>query len=183
MLPVGAESPGDIQAYWGKRAEHSRGLVVPSQKVLTTWAGNWRAKLNNDLDNVVIPLAGKLKIDPIPQAMVTVSMSGVNNPRGMVWDNRKFYPHTLTLAYDNQTGTVRSTVQLEARVDGRGGSAITFPDIKALPPETPANPPAPQIGGTVLVFNSAIGTYKHASAWSVANGALTGDAIKDSAGG
>lgn len=183
MLPVGAESPGDVQAYWGKRSEHSRGIVVPSQKVMTTWSGNWRAKINNNLDNVVVPLAGNLKIDAVPQARVTMSMSSTENPRGFEWNDKTFLPHTTIMQYNNETGTVSTTVQLEASVDGKGGSAITFPDIKTLQPEVPVNPPPPLFGGAVLVFNSEIGTYKYVTTWADANGALTGDGIKDSSGG
>jgi hypothetical protein len=190
IIPIGGESPGDAIGYFGGKREHSRGIAADTQDRIITWAGNWRAKLNNPYPNVIVPLAGNIKWDSVPQSRVslTASSTDVENVRGIDWDDKEFLPHTTLMLYNNQFGNVLTTIQVESVVDGKGGSAITFPradNITPLPPPNPQDPPPPQgPGGNLFTFNDTVGSYKliPTGRWQDANTGLTGTDIEDSYG-
>lgn len=144
VTPLGGESPGTVQGYFGGRQEQQRGLLTTDQDTLITWSGNLRAKLNNEFERVVVPLSGNIRLDPVPQSMVSMSLSPTDNSRRLNWSNKNFLPHTLQLDYDSVSRTVKSQIEMEAVVNGIGGSAITFPTVSQLvPPPTPTPTPNP----------------------------------------
>jgi len=135
---VGAESPGAVQGYFGRRLEHPRGLFA-DQKTLATWSGNVRAKENNPIPRVSIPLSGNLKLDSVPQSRILMSLTSQDNNRGYTWASKQFLPYATTVFYDSQHGMALTQIEAESIVNGIGGSAITFP----LPEPTPTPPPPP----------------------------------------
>jgi hypothetical protein len=141
--PIGAESPGARIGYFGTRQEVSQNLTAISQDQLITWSGNIRARDNNPYKNIVIPLAGNLRIDPVPQSYVTMSLSSTESPRGTNWVNQKIIPTAITLTYSGDNRYATSEIVAETIVNGIGGSAFTFPTAGTIisPP-----PPPPPVG-------------------------------------
>jgi len=165
---IGARSPGaDAHGYFGGTKVHQRGLVagedaVAGQQLLTTWSGNLRAKLNNPYPKVTIPLAGNIKLDPVPQARITMSMSATDNVRGLNWNDKQFLPYKISMDYNSTTGLPLATIEMESVVDGKGGSAITFERIVPMRPQPPPIQEVPTFtGGTVVVFSNKVGTRKY----------------------
>lgn len=162
--PLGAESPGGVQGYFGGEQQITRGLTTQSQEELITWSGNLRAKLNNKLPNVTAKLAGNYIIDAIPQHAMRLSMAASQNPRGFAINNDLFLQKNLRLEYKSSDQFMTATIDMEKSVNGIGGSAITFPqvsDIIPIPTQTPPPPPDP-VGdvpgggfGTVYVATSS----------------------------
>jgi hypothetical protein len=88
------------------------------------------------------------------------------------------------MEYDSLAGAALTTIEMEGVVDGKGGSAITFERIVPMSPQPVENPPAPPFSaGNLFAFNDTIGAYQYTTKWSVANGALAGNNIKDNHGG
>ncbi len=183
IIPVGGESPGNVHGYYGGKTEHARGLVVDTQDRIITWSGNWRAMLNSRYQAVNIPLSGYLKIDPIPQARVHITLSAIDNDRGLAWSNKEFFPVKISHHYEKQT--VLTDLQLTEVIDGKGGSAITFPRVdEIIPPPIPSPPPAPVIPapGSIVTF-TATGSVRMYDAvnrlWKQQDRLLTGASTKD----
>lgn len=152
VTPYGAESPGEVLGYAGGNVEHTQGLTVESQDQLITWAGNWRAKQNAEFKRVVTPLAGNMRIDPIPNALIPFTIPADKNARKLNWQNKLFYPQEVTVNYNLGRGVTVELVSEEA-VNGKGGSAITFPVITSLPPPDPDDnppPPGPSVGTDIV---------------------------------
>lgn len=150
--PYGAESPGNVLGYAGGNVEQTQGLMVDTQDRLITWSGNLRAKRNAEFKRVTMPLAGNFRIDPVPNALIPVTLSASANARNISWQNKLFTPNEINVTYDVATG-VKSTLVLEEIVDGKGGSAITFPVITNLPPPDPEDnppPPGPSVGNDIV---------------------------------
>lgn len=173
---IGALSPGDVRGYFGGLREHARGLFLSSQDLAATWAGNIRAKGNNPYPKTTVPLAGNYRIDSVPQSRITMSLSAIDNPREISWNDETFLPYETRLNYDSRTGTVLTEIEMERVVQGIGGSAITFPLVAVAPsddpptiPELPAPlPVTPGSGfGTVyVVTNERVGRTRDFSAGS-----------------
>jgi hypothetical protein len=150
--PYGAESPGGVLGYAGGDVEHTQGLIVDTQDRLITWAGNWRAKQNAEFKRIVTPLAGNMRLDPIPNALIPFTIAADKNARKLNWSNKLFYPQEVTVNYNLGRGVTVELVSEEI-VNGKGGSAITFPTITPLPPPDPEDnppPPGPSVGSDVV---------------------------------
>jgi hypothetical protein len=151
--PLGAESPGNVQGYYGGEFQVTRGLTTQNQGQLITWAGNMRAKINNDLPKVSLKTTGAYNIDPVPQSIVRLSLAASQNVRGYEINNEQFLPNALRMEYDSSKQFQANTIEMERVVNGIGGSAITFPkvaDIIPIPtpiPPPPSDPPG-ETGGT-----------------------------------
>lgn len=143
--PLGAWSPGDRAGYFGQRQEVSRNLAVPNQDTLITWTGNKRAQDNNPYKRVVIPLVGNNRIDPVPQSLITMSLSATDNPRGFTWNNKNLIPYEVTITYNPEHRYVSTELVAETVVNGIGGSAFTYPTGASgiTPPPPPPNPTCP----------------------------------------
>lgn len=151
VTPYGAESPGEVLGYAGGNVEHTQGLMVDNQDRLITWAGNWRAKQNAEFKRVVTPLAGNMRIDPVPNALIPFTIPTDKNARKLNWQNKLFYPQEVTVNYN--LGGVTVELVSEEAVNGKGGSAITFPVITSLPPPDPDDnppPPGPSVGTDIV---------------------------------
>lgn len=187
IIPMGGESPGDVFDYYGGTIEHARGLVIDTQDTIITWSGNWRAMLNSRYSEVTVPLAGYLRYDPVPQSRIQFSLSGVDNPRGVSWSNKEFLTKSINIEYGQQTA--QTTISMEETVNGKGGSAITFPRpddfLFPLPNFPPPPPPVPQIPGPqsgkgdIWAYSSEAGAYRFITDWTANNDGLTGASIKD----
>lgn len=152
VTPYGAESPGNVFGYAGGKVEHTQGLTVNSQDELITWSGNLRAKKNATFKRVSTPLAGNARIDPVPYSIVPITISPDMNARRLNWQNKLFIPQEINLVYQQGDG-VAPTLISEEVVDGKGGSAITFPTIVPLeppPPPPPVIPPGPSVGSDIV---------------------------------
>lgn len=137
-IPLGAESPGNRDGYFGGRVEVSRNLTVPTQDILITWSGNARAKENNRLNRISVPLAGNYRYDAVPQSRFTMSLSPTDNIRALNLGAHNFLATETTIEYHEEGQYALGSVNLEAIVNGFGGSAITFPRITGfIPPATP----------------------------------------------
>ena len=154
-IPLGAESPGGVIGYFGGRTEIARGLTVQNQDQLIAWAGNIRADMNSKFPNVSVPLAGNIRIDPVPQSLARMTLSGVDVALRTEWLNKPFYIENINLQPLQTTNAVLTTVDLAEVTDGKGGSAITFPstsNINFPPPPSPPPPieppPPPTSGGS-----------------------------------
>ena len=183
---IGARSPGaDAYGYFGGTKEHARGLVVSAdpaagQQILTTWAGNMRAKLNSKYPKVIVPMSGNYKFDSVPQKRVTMSLSAVDNVRGIDWTNKSFLPYKTSMSFDAVTGVALTTLEMEETTDGKGGSAITFERIVPMAPQPAPTPPQISFsGGSVIAFNNSLGAYSYYNTWQAVNGGLTGTNKQD----
>jgi hypothetical protein len=162
-IPYGAESPAHVRGYFGGERIFERGLLVDSQSRLIDWTGNYRAKLNSKYPVVNIPLSGNTRIDPVPQSIISLSLSGSQNARGISWQNKKFLPRDLNVTYDANAGYPMYDINVEELVNGIGGSSITFPTIDDIvPPPTlpppPATVPVPVTPPTPIGFGTGFGT-------------------------
>lgn len=156
--PLGAESPGLRFGYFGGRVEVTRNLWTTDQDTLATWSGNVRARENNPYKRVTTGLAGNIRLDSVPQSLVTMSLSATENRRNISWENQKFIPTETTINY-NPAMYANSEVVMESVVNGMGGSAITFPTA-SIPPTVPGTPPPGNPGDTggFVVFALTNGT-------------------------
>ena len=198
-IPYGAESPAHVRGYFGGERVFERGLLVDSQDRLITWAGNYRAKLNSKLSRTNIPLSHNMRLDPVPQSVIRMSMAASDNARGLTWTNKDFLTKELNVTYDATTGYPLWDLSLEEVVKGIGGSSITFPTIDEIIP-LPTNPPDPgtidlpslpptteTFGtgfGTVYVMNTvSLGRTRNFSAsspvWVDITGAAAGEDLND----
>jgi hypothetical protein len=142
-IPLAAWSPGDWSGYFGQRQEVSRNMYAPDQDTLITWTGNKRAQDNNPYKSVRIPLVGNNRIDPVPQSLITMSLSAVDDPRSFTWNNRNLIPYEITVTYNQEHRSVSTELVAETVVNGIGGSAFTYPTgasiISPPPPPPPPN--------------------------------------------
>lgn len=162
-IPYGAESPAHVRGYFGGERTFEKGLLVDGQDRLITWAGNYRAKQNSKFPVVYVPLSGNIRIDPVPQSIVSLSLSGSENARGINWVNKKFLPKELNVTYDANAGYPLYDISMEELVNGIGGSSITFPridDIVPIPTEPPPSTviPVPTTPPTPIGFGTGFGT-------------------------
>ncbi len=127
VSPIGAISPGAPTGYFGGRKEVTRGLAACSQDILITWTGNVRARENNTYKRIVVPLAGNMRIDSVPQSRVQMSLSATENVRGIAFNNENLLINETNIRYDSKNGAALTEIVLEKSVNGIGGSAITFP--------------------------------------------------------
>lgn len=139
-IPYGAESPAHVRGYFGGERVHERGLLTDSQQTLITWTGNLRAKLNNKYPRVNVPMSNNMRIDPVPQSIVSMSMAASENMRGITWTGDKFVTKELNVSYDSVMGYPLFDFGFEKYTQGIGGSSITFPTIDDIVP-LPTNPP------------------------------------------
>jgi hypothetical protein len=187
--PLGAESPGARQGYFGGRQEVTRNLTVPDQDTLVTWSGNVRARENNPLKRVSIPLAGNHRYDSVPQGRYTVSLSPTDNLRGVNWNNKLFLGAETNITYNSAGQYSQTDLILEASVNGIGGSSITFPrtiiPISDPPPPGGNPPPGTEGAGTtvIAVTRDKIGRTDNFLAdspnWHDITGAITFSAAND----
>lgn len=161
--PLGAESPGQRQGYYGGKQEITRNLLVNDQDTLITWSGNVRARENNPYKRVITGMAGNYRLDSVPQSRVTMSLSAANTKNRLHWDNKVFIPTETTLNYNNAGMYATAEVSLEASVNGTGGSAITFPTVTNTgggggpvgTPPTPTTPGTEASGDLVYVVTTS----------------------------
>ena len=144
--PLGAESPGQRQGYYGGKQEVTRNLLVADQETLITWSGNVRARENNPYKRVSTGLTGNIRLDSVPQSRVTMSVSAVDNRRQIAWEDQSFIPTETTINYNSQM-YANSEIVMESIVNGMGGSSITFPSVPITPPAPPPPPTEPPIPG------------------------------------
>lgn len=182
---IGAQSPS-WPSHFGVRQEVSRNLVVPDNDTAIVWAGNLRAKNNNPYKRVAIPFSGNLRLDPVPQSRITMSLSptATNNVRGLNWQNQNLIPTELRVSQDPRTMFAMVDIVAETTVDGHGGSSVDFPPIiTPLPTPTPTPTPPPGGGGgsgglVYFVTESFIGRTRNWNAtspsWTNVTGSITG---------
>jgi hypothetical protein len=162
-VPYIAESPAHVRGYFGGERVFEKGLLVDGQDRLITWTGNYRAKLNSKYPIVNVPLAGNTRIDPIPQSIVSLSLSGSENARGVSWVNKKFLPKDLNVTYDANAGYPLYDINMEELVNGIGGSSVNLPAIDEIVP-IPTNPPpstvipVPSVPPTPIGMGTGFGT-------------------------
>src|SRR3990167_5703353 len=147
---IGGVSPSHRTGHSGTRQEVSRNLTAPDTDTLIVWSGNLRAKLNNPYKRVAIPFSGNLRLDPVPQSRVTMSLSptAANNVRALNWNNQNLIPTELRSSDLPRTMFAMVDIVAETTVDGHGGSSVDFPPIiTPLPTPTPTPIPPPGGGG------------------------------------
>jgi hypothetical protein len=141
-IPFGAESPANVRGYFGGERIFERGLLVDSQDRLITWTGNYRAKLNSKFPRTTLRMANNMRIDPVPQSVVRMSLAASDNSRGITWTDKAHLTKELNVTYDSMMGYPMYDLVVEEVVDGIGGSSITFPTIDDIVP-IPTEPPPP----------------------------------------
>jgi len=186
---IGGVSPSHRTGHFGTRQEISRNLTAPDTDTLITWAGNLRAKLNNPYKRVAIPFSGNLRLDPVPQSRITMSLSPTadNNVRALNWNNQNLIPTELRVSQDPRTMFAMVDIVAETTVDGHGGSSVDFPPIiTPLPTPTPTPIPPPGGGGGLgglvyYVTASFVGRTRNWNAtspsWTNITGAITGSLV------
>ena len=141
-IPYGAESPAKVRGYFGGERVFERGLLTDSQDRLITWTGNLRAKLNSKFPRTFLPMANNMRIDPVPQSAVKMSLAASENARGITWTDKAFLTKEIDVTYDSMMGYPLWNMSVEEVVNGIGGSSITFPAIDDIIP-MPTSPPSP----------------------------------------
>src|SRR3990167_807674 len=138
--PIGGVSPSHRAGHFGGRQEISSNATAPDTDTAITWAGNLRAKRNNPYKRVNIPLSGNLRLDPVPQSRITMSLSptGATNMRGINWDNQSLVPYEMRVSYNPISALPEIDITAESVVDGHGGSSFDFPPL--ITPPTPGEP-------------------------------------------
>ena len=191
--PYFAVAPKYAPGYFGTRRSVEKSLTGLQNNV-NVWSGNYRAKENNEYPRTVVPLVGNYKIDSVPQSRVTMSLSAVDNTRGISWNNDVFFPYLTKISYNSLARYATTELELEKKVNGMTGASFvppsvspgdtTFPPIPPSPPNPP-DPPGQGDGfGTVYVMGAqAFGRTRDFSAspptWTNIGAAVAGKDLYD----
>ena len=175
---IGGVSPSHRTGHFGTRQEVSRNLTAPDTDTLIVWSGNLRAKLNNPYKRVAIPFSGNLRLDPVPQSRITMSLSPTadNNVRGLNWNNQNLIPTELRVSQDPRSMFAMVDIVAETTTDGHGGSSVDFPPaITPLPTPTPTPIPPPGGGGGTggLVYFVTTGFIGRTRNWNATSPSWT----------
>lgn len=163
--PYFAVAPKYAPGYFGTRRSVEKSLTGVQNNV-NVWSGNYRAKENNEYPRTVVPLIGNYKIDSVPQSRITMSLSAVDNTRGISWNNDVFFPYLTKMTYNSLARYATTELELEKKVNGMTGASFvppsvspgdtTFPPIPPDPPDPPDQPGQGDGFGTVFVQTGKI---------------------------
>lgn len=167
------------------KVEKVIGTQISSQDESCILAGLHFAQKNNDFADVGVSLAGFYPLDVIPQTKITISLSGSDNVRGLVWDSKRFWIRRVTHKLEAKDGALLATTELSLEAESSGPAGV--PNIV---PEKPSKPPdeeppvAGDADGADMVFvatKTKVGRTKSFRAenvyWEDITGAITGTIV------
>lgn len=174
--PYLAGAPGDVAGYWGS-VERTQGLVVAGQSQLNEFVGLAYARANPEYSEVIVPVAGDYRnIDLAPQERVRIVLESDDTYRGIVWDEKPFFPSEVSYEIYPESQTALMSLTLREETEGEPGESIEipedppwdsgdlpdfdieFPPLIPLPPLPPPIEGPPGDGATVYaVFTSYLG--------------------------
>lgn len=140
-----SRAPGNTPNQYGEVGSPYNGLAIPSQAQLNRLAGDLLENDNNEWPGVDFELGWANDfLDLVPLYYIKASMTAAQNPRGIVWTNKKFCVLSVVFEFDNISGAEHTSFTLEAETNGNNG--VTY-----VPPEPPVpnipNFPTPGGGG------------------------------------
>ena len=105
------------------------GLVFDNQDHANALSGLFLARENNPYPFVDINLAQNNRMmDVCPNQYVTLSVLAADNPRGIVWTDKKLIVRRIEYQHNADVGSLMSVLECEANTDGPAG--VTF-----IPPQ------------------------------------------------
>jgi hypothetical protein len=180
-----SRAPGIIPKRQGS-FESWDGLVFDNQDHANVLSGLFLARENNPYPHVDINLAQNNRMmDLCPNQYVTLSVLAADNPRGIVWTDKKLIVRRIEIQHNAGVGSLMSVLECEADTDGpagvtffvenpmvEGGPGIEIPDFEDYdwpgllpgdwdfdPPYLPPEPIIPPGTGECPTDSPATGPY------------------------
>jgi hypothetical protein len=123
-----SRAPGIIPKRQGS-FESWDGLVFDNQDHANALSGLFLARENNPYPHVDINLAQNNRMmDICPNQYVSLSVLAADNPRGIVWTDKKLIVRRVEIQHNAGVGSLMSVLECEADTDGPAG--VTF-----IPPQ------------------------------------------------
>jgi hypothetical protein len=174
-VPYLSGAPGDVPNYEGKVNTLS-GLVISDQVEINVLSGLYYSDSNAQYPEVTLVLAGLYSnIDIAPQEYLIMDLAQADTWRNLVWINKRFLPHTVSLEYNPKYETLIPSITLKEETWSDPGDTIIipveapfdelslpewdleFPPFPPLPPLFPPITPPPTNGDLVYgIFNNVL---------------------------
>lgn len=139
--PICVRSPGTIFARYGSAQRVDQVSLIDLPHALSL-AGLYFSKMNNEYPMIVIemPMNNRM-FDICPREIVTMSLTGPDNERGLVWAEKELFPTGVKLNISTEEGLVSTSLICEAATD-EVAPAIEI-DCAEFPEDIPGPDPIP----------------------------------------
>lgn len=182
--PIFSQAKGISMGRYG-RVDSLDSLLFANQTDANQLSGLLYAQRNNEYPVVDVPLSMNNRyLDICPRGYIKIDLEASDNPRGIVWNNKKFLIRRVDHTYTEKEGALRTNIELEAETSGPSGITIIMPPpnwngdynfevpgfgdwgawypylpigIPDPPPVVPPEPPPPYGGATCPVDAPANG--------------------------
>ena len=133
-------SPGHYPKHHGRKKKIEK-IALDDQAEANFMAGSWLAYFNNEFQHVDTPMSSNYRVvDIAPRMFVQQNLTAIETPRGLVWNNKKLIPRTVSFDYNEREGLLLTDITLEAETFA--SDAVTG-DPPITPPPPPPPPPPP----------------------------------------
>ena len=149
------------------------GIRVDSQDEANRVAGLYLADRNNIFRDNSVPLFNWRIFDIAPVQYATLTLTGSDNPRGIVWNQQRLIPRSITYSYDAENLRLEAEVTFEKDTFGPPGIPGHYPQAPPVvpPPDPPANNIAPD---QLITWGLTEGTHIQAESWRNIDGDTSG---------
>lgn len=122
-------APGVTPGYHGN-VQTIDGMAFVDQDNLNDICGNVFAYINSKYAHVGLELSGNYRnIDITPLEVISLNLEANDNPKRLVWNQKRFHPTEMSWIYDPQKGTLLPTLTLHEITTGYSGGTITIPPV------------------------------------------------------
>ena len=138
LAPGRQWSTGNVQKVTGVRVDDGT-----PQADANIFSGLFAGNLNNEFDNVVVPMAGFWPVfDIVPQRYVRITLVASDTNRGLEWNSIRHLPAQVVFNINNEGGYVLTDITFRQYAYGVPGIDNPIPTAPPTPPDPPP-PPAP----------------------------------------
>ena len=136
-----ALSPGHYPKHHGPNVQKIEHIALDDQAEANLLAGLWLGYLNNEFPETDTPMSSNYRaVDIAPRMFVQQNLTASETPRGLVWNNKKLIPRTVSFDYDPREGLLLTDITFEAETFA---SDAVVGDPPITPPDPPPPPPPP----------------------------------------
>lgn len=179
--PLFARSNGKIITRFGRAGSTKDRLLASDQDELNTMCGLLFSQENNEYPVVDLSLGSNNRMLDITPQYITLSVAAADNPRGVVWTDKKLIPRRVELSFNPKSGVMQTYTECEAETVEGLAVKVTPPNAETpginVPPIEvglpgyplfpPGNlwwpgvvPPQPPVSGTCLAGENLTGPYQ-----------------------
>lgn len=156
------------------------GIRVNTQEEANIVSGYYLGDRNNIFRENTVPLFNWRIFDIAPVQYGLLSLTGFDNPRGIVWTQQRLIPRNISYSFDPELLRLEADVTFEKDTIGPPGVPGFYPSQP--PPPGPPKPPDQQLPtNTIIVWDFLKGTWRRNS-WLQIDGGTTGDDNLDVSG-